>query len=150
MLSACTAQAPPHAPVTALPVADLVTIDGRDASLQSAVGGSVAVVDLWATWCAACQRERPKLERLYGAFAARGLRVVGVNVGEEPSVVVAYLAENHVPYPNYLDPAFHLADALGERRVPAVLVIDRGGRIVHRSGSLDRETLESVEALLPP
>ena len=112
------------------------------------MAGSVAVIDLWATWCTACEHERPKLERLYAAYREQGLRVVGLDVGETPSVVSAYLAEQRVGYPVYLDPDFRVADALGEKQLPTILVVDRDGRIVHRAASLDPDTLQHVKALL--
>jgi thiol-disulfide isomerase/thioredoxin len=108
----------------------------------------VAVIDLWATWCTACEQERPKLERLHAAYGSQGLRVVGLNVGESTTVVSAYLAENRVSYPIYLDSDFRLADALGEKRLPMILVVDRSGRIVQRSTRLDAETLAVVKAQL--
>lgn len=131
-----------------LPTYELQRVVGPAQSLNAALRGSVAVIDLWATWCTACERERPKLARLDAAYRARGLRVVGLNVGESPSVVSAYLAENSVPYAVYLDPDFRMADALGEHRLPSILVIDRAGRIVHRASSLDQPTLERVKELL--
>jgi cytochrome c biogenesis protein CcmG, thiol:disulfide interchange protein DsbE len=106
------------------------------------------VIDLWATWCTACERERPKLARLDAAYRDRGVRVIGLNVGESPSVVGAYLAEHSLPYAIYLDPEFRVADALGDHELPAILVIDREGRIVRRSSSLDAATLGQLKALL--
>jgi len=140
------------APRTAtLPAVALTRSDGRAESLQealAALAGSVTVIDLWATWCTACEQERPKLERLSAAYAARGLRVIGLNVGESASVVNAYLGENRVSYPVYLDPDFRLADALGEKRLPTILVVEPNGRIVHRSPSLNAETLALIKSKL--
>jgi len=131
-----------------LPVVELTRIDGHAESPKVALGGSVAVIDLWATWCTACEQERPKLERLHAAYGSRGLRVIGLNVGETPSVVKAYLAENRISYPIYLDPEFRMADALGEKRLPAILVVDHDGRIVQRSPTLNAETLATIKSQL--
>ncbi len=106
------------------------------------------MIDLWATWCTACERERPKLARLDAAYRARGLLVIGLNVGEAPSVVSAYLSEHPLPYAVYLDPDFRIADALGDHELPTILVVDRQGQIVLRSRSLDAPTLEQVKSLL--
>lgn len=148
LLVGCAAPGVQPARAAALPANDVLRSDGRSASLRTTLAGSVAVIDLWATWCTACEHERPKLERLYAAYRAQGLRVVGLDVGETPSVVSAYLAEQHIGYPVYLDPDFRLADALGEKQLPTILVVDRDGRIVHRAASLDQNTLQHVKALL--
>ena len=148
VLAGCAATAAPAPRVASLPAGDVMSVDGQHASLKAALAGSVAVVDLWATWCTACEHERPKLERLHAAYAARGLRVVGLNVGEAPGVVSAYLLEQRIAYPVYLDPDFRLADALGEKKLPTILVIDREGHIAHRSAGLDSEALAEVKRLL--
>jgi len=144
----CAAARTPALHSSTLPAVELTRVDGQAESLKAALGGSVAVIDLWATWCAACELERPKLERLHTAYASQGLRVIGLDVGEPPRVVAAYLAENRVSYPNYLDPDFRLADALGEKRLPTILVVDRDGLIVHRSQTLDAETLAAIKCQL--
>ena len=148
LLSGCALQsaAPPKA--ANLPSLDVLDLDGHALPLAAAVGGSITVVDLWATWCAACEQERPKLERLSAAFAQRGVRVLGVNVGEDAGVVSAHLAENPVSYPIYLDPDFRVADALGERRLPAILIVSKDGRITYRSQSLDERALDQLRSLL--
>jgi len=106
------------------------------------------VIDLWATWCTACERERPKLARLEAAYRAQGLRVIGLNVGEAPDTVSAYLASHPVPYPVYLDPEFRIVDALGDHQLPTILIVDRAGHVALRSPSLDAPTLSRVRELL--
>lgn len=147
LLVSCAATPPPAKSVTLPPLA-LQRPDGQASSFRQVLGGSVAVIDLWATWCTACERERPKLARLDTAYRAQGLRVIGLNVGETPTVVSAYLAEHSLPYPVYLDPEFRVADALGDHQLPTILVVDREGKIVRRSPSLDGPTLSQVKALL--
>jgi cytochrome c biogenesis protein CcmG, thiol:disulfide interchange protein DsbE len=144
----CASTASSASHPTALPAVELTRSDGRAESLQVALSGSVTVIDLWATWCTACERERPKLERLSAAYGAQGLRVIGLNVGESASVVSAYLGEKRVSYPVYLDPEFRLADALGEKRLPTILVVEPNGRILHRSPSLNAETLALIKSKL--
>jgi len=131
-----------------LPIVELTRADGHLEPLQVALAGSMTVIDLWATWCTACEQERPKLERLSAAYGARGLRVIGLNIGESADVVRAYLGEKRVSYPIYLDPDFRLADALGEKRLPTILVVEPNGRIVHRAASLDAETLALIKSKL--
>ncbi len=148
LLGACASPSPPRARAVGLPSYDVQGVNGQPSTWPAVLGGSVAVIDLWATWCTACERERPKLSRLDAAYRAQGLRVIGLNVGEAQDVVRAYLARNPVPYAVYLDPDFRIADALGDNQLPTLLVVDRAGRIVRRSPSLDAPTLAEVKALL--
>ena len=146
----CASNRPPVARAAVLPAVELTRVNGGGESLKAALGGSVAVIDLWATWCTACEQQRPKLERLHAAYFARGLRVIGLDVGETASVLDAYLADHRTSYPIYLDPDFRVADALGEKRLPTLLVIDREGRIIRRSPALDAQTLATIKAQLAP
>ena len=41
-----------------------------------------------------------------------------------------------------------LADALGQRRVPATLVVDRSGRVVYRGEALDEGSLAAFRKAL--
>ncbi len=148
LLAACASAGPPRARAVSVPNYAVQGLNGAQSTLPAALGGSVAVIDLWATWCTACERERPKLVRLDAAYRAQGLRVIGLDVGEQPSVVGAYLARNPVPYNVYLDPDFRIADALGDNQLPTLLVVDQAGRIVRRSASLDEATLAQVKSLL--
>ena len=110
--------------------------------------GQVVVVDFWASWCKGCKQSVPRVSRLAQAFAANGLVVVGVNVGDKPEAARAAAAELSIAYPIALDPDFVVADQLGASQLPMVLVIDRDGAIVHRSREVDPDTLAIVRKLL--
>ncbi|HEX8149032.1 MAG TPA: TlpA disulfide reductase family protein, partial [Pyrinomonadaceae bacterium] len=56
--------------------------DGRRVRLED-LRGQVVVLDFWATYCPPCREEIPHLVRLQKQFGAKGLKVVGLNVGGE-------------------------------------------------------------------
>jgi thiol-disulfide isomerase/thioredoxin len=116
-------------------------LDGQSTDLSRLVGGRVAVVSLWATWCEACKKEVGALNRLADAAAQSDAIVVGVAVGESREAVEAFVRGRGIRYPQVLDQDFRLADALGQRDIPATLVVDRTGRIVYRGDALDSEAL---------
>lgn len=58
--------------------------------LQSAVP---VVVDLWAPWCAPCRAIAPVLDDLAVQYAGR-VKVVKVNVDEEPSLAAAFRVQS--------------------------------------------------------
>ena len=79
-----------------------------------------------------------------------GLVVVGVDVGEDAADVAPFVNDVGVRYPIFLDHDFTLADAVGAKRVPALLVVGADGRILHRAHELDAATRAAVEAALAP
>src|SRR5450755_2291417 len=93
--------------------------DGRGATLAAALAGKPALVSFWAPWCEPCVRELPQLERLAQAAGPCGAAVLGVAVGERPESIGAFCRARHLTYPQYTDESFTLADALGQRRIPA-------------------------------
>lgn len=136
------------APTARLPSVELQTLDGRAERLSDALAGRPALVSLWATWCDACAAELPALSRLSARAPALGAVVVAVAVGEPREKVAAYVRASGIGWLELVDEQFQLADALGQRRVPATLVIDRAGRITYAGGALDAPALAALRAAL--
>jgi peroxiredoxin len=135
--------------VTTLPSEPLVTLDGVPTELSRVVQGRVALVSLWATWCTGCERELDALNRLSERTSVRSdALVVGVAVGERRETVDAFVRTRGVRFPQVLDEEFRLADALGQRDIPATLVIDRRGTIVYRGDALDGAGLAAFRRTL--
>jgi peroxiredoxin len=144
--SACGAPEPPVTPAPpVVPAVTLETLTGEHTEVARLAGGRVAIVSMWATWCDACVREMDALNRLDAKTAAEGDAVViGVDVGEDPGKVAEFAHRRGLRYAQLVDQDFAFADALGQRRVPATLVIDRRGRIVFRGDALDEQSLDAL------
>jgi peroxiredoxin len=151
--AACAPATPPARPnlpaaARPLPSVELLTLDGAPVRLEAALAGSVAVVSLWATWCEACATEFDALARLADRAGRRGAKVVAVAVGEPRKTVAEFVKWRGLPYAQLVDEKFALPDALGEKRVPTTLVIDRKGRVVYTGGALDAPALSALNAAL--
>ena len=122
--------------------------DGRGATLSSVIGGRPSLVSFWAPWCEPCVKELPVLEKLSRAVAPCGGAVVGVAVGEKPDTIATYARARALTYPQLTDEPFAVADALGQRRIPATVVFDRAGRVVFTGDAVDaRATAALAHAL---
>jgi peroxiredoxin len=149
LLASCaTAPARPSPSPAALPAVDLLTLEGQPTRLQHALEGKVALVAVWATWCEACAAEFEALSRLSERAGARGGVVVAVAVGEKRSAVAEFVARRGLRYPQLVDEDFRLADALGQSRVPATLVVGRDGKILFSGGTLDEAALTALRGAL--
>ncbi len=131
-----------------LPAVSLRTLDDRPVRLDTATAGKVALVSFWATWCDACVAELEALNRLDERARKSGGVVVGVAVGEPRDKVAEFAKRHALAYVQLLDEDLKLADALGQRRLPATIVLDRAGRVVWSGGALDERALAAFRAAL--
>jgi len=91
--------------------------------------GHVLVLNVWATWCGPCQREQPALERIATAYAAKGVRFVGIQYRDDEDAGREWVRQFHVSYPSLRDPSGRTSAALGYFGLPDTYVTDRAGTI---------------------
>ena len=94
--------------------------------------GRVTVIDFWATWCAPCLAEMPRLKRIRESYPRSELEILGVAL--EPGArrtLVSWLNRNRVDWPQIQERGYDgaLATAFGVRELPATVVVDVDGRI---------------------
>ena len=114
-------------PAPAVPAITLPGVPGlTDAELRS---GKVTVVNFWATWCPPCRAEHPVLKQM----AADGVRVAGVNIRDDDTKAVAYLAEEGNPFFAVAsDPAMRGAIDWGVTAPPETFIIGGDGTVLFR------------------
>ena len=144
---ACGAPSATAPTVTAGPVSlpriAVATLAGDPVDVAGVAKGRVALVSLWATWCEACQKEMDALNRLDAKTGADAV-VIGVAVGEDREKVADFARRRGLRYVQLVDADFAFADAIGQRRVPTTLVVDRGGRIVFQGEAMDGASLDAL------
>lgn len=69
--------------------------------------GDVLFINIWATWCGPCRIEMPSIEELHRAYAAKGLKVVGISVDDPGSddAIRAFAKEYGLTFEILHDPA---------------------------------------------
>jgi peroxiredoxin len=115
------------------PEATFATIAGETLSTAD-LRGKVVLVNFWATSCAVCVKEMPRLAEIHRRHHARGLETVAVAMSyDPPNYVVRYAQRAALPFRVALDPVGDAAKRFGDvRATPTTFVIDRQGRIVKR------------------
>lgn len=135
-------------PAPAFTVEDLA---GNELALAQ-LKGRVVLLDFWATWCAPCVNDLPKLARLQAKYEEAGLTVVGLSTDEGSDaerrvhrmIKKELIKKDLEPHRIALDdgdaPAW--ADYL-VRVVPSQFLIDAEGQIVGQwSGKTDLALVE--------
>ncbi|MGQ2990666.1 MAG: DsbE family thiol:disulfide interchange protein [Brevundimonas sp.] len=137
-------------PETVLPILQDGVAGPQNVDLKTAGVGRPMIVNVFASWCAPCRLEHPKLM----ALKARGVAVVGVAYKDEPEATAAFLDELGDPYSMVLvDREGRAGLDLGVSGVPESFAVDALGRVVAKqSGPLldDAEIDRLVAALQAP
>ena len=102
LLLAAPALAIPR-PGEAAPPFTLSTADGKTIG-NAGVRGKPVYLNFFATWCGPCRVETPSIVALSKKYAARGLRVVGIDVGENAGKAQGFAHDFNVPYVLAVDP----------------------------------------------
>jgi DsbE subfamily thiol:disulfide oxidoreductase len=133
----------------------VVTLGGRlladDRPWSSeAARGSVLVVNYWASWCAPCRAEQPRLTRVARRYADRGVSFIGVNIKDNRAAARTYLRDFQVPYPSLFDPTSETTARLAVVGLPTTFILDRHGVVGYqRTGEATVASLTTqLEALL--
>jgi peroxiredoxin len=108
------------------------TPDGQTVSLAG-LRRRVILVTFWATWCPPCKEDMPVFEQFHREFAAQGLSVVGINVGEGAPAIRAYAREVGLTFPLVLDPEGKIQVRYGVMGLPTTFLVGRDGRAVARA-----------------
>jgi pentatricopeptide repeat protein len=120
----------------------------------SAAKGKVVLVDFWATSCAPCLEEFPRLKQIYKRLNARGFEIVGISLDEDPSVVSEFQQRHSLNWPllmnDDVDP--QATSRFKVQKIPSLFLVDRQGMIAAvdiRGVDLEPAILQLLEKALP-
>lgn len=125
------------------------TLNGKDFNSKDLAGNPV-IFHYWASWCEPCKQEMRALKELRSQFAKEKLRIVGINVDNNPEDAKAFLKDNdynweHIHEPGGLEG--RLAVGLGVFNLPVNVVVD-GQSAVVKSGIHYSELQGVIESIL--
>jgi thiol-disulfide isomerase/thioredoxin len=154
LLALGTAGTPPTppAPPAGLDALDgyrAVDLDGRRWTRDD-LAGRVVMVDFWATWCAPCLAELPRLRQAHRRWGGRELVIVGVAVDRtEARLLRRCLVRHEVGWPQIHDRrglAAPLPRRFGVEAVPRNFLFGRDGRLLAMDlrGEALTQTLEDL------
>lgn len=121
-------EAPPPEKPKPAPSFTLQSIKGKSVSLSN-FAGKPAMINFWATWCAACIKEMPELERIQGLYRDRGLVVVLVNLQETLEVTKKHIEEHGYTMTALLDEKGQTAEQYQVFGLPTTFFVDKTGMI---------------------
>ncbi len=114
---------------------------------RNASAGQPTIVNLFASWCAPCEREMPLLNRVAGREI--GTVFLGIAHLDARSDAERFVTEQQVAFTTILDLDGAVAAAVGGRGLPVTVAFDRDAVMVGRVfGELTDASLEELVALV--
>jgi peroxiredoxin len=105
--------------------------------------GRTVLVSFWAVWCPPCRRELGALSDLRARLIGNGIEVFGVNVGDSPERIAAFLADHPAPHLQVLRDGAPTATAWRVRDLPVAFAVDPAG--ILRLGALGERDWRTPE-----
>jgi len=124
--------------LVALPVAALDTGASAPAFSLPAKAGNLSLeslrgqwvyVDFWASWCGPCKQSFPWMNEMHDKYAARGLRIVAINVDARAADAERFLATTPARFAVAYDARGDTPKAYEVKAMPSSFLIDPQGRI---------------------
>lgn len=126
-----------------IPAVNLPSLTNTEIVLNSADFKAPAIINIWASWCAACRAEHEFLKQL----AADGVMIYGVDYQDDLQNARTYLKQNGNPFVAIMfDVEMASAIPFDVQSLPQTYLVDRNGIIRARHiGSLTPEVLKTMQ-----
>ena len=121
-------------------------LDGATLAVPGQTGGQVLAIRFWADWCPFCESEMTQLEPVYRKYRGAGLRILAVNVRQDPDTARRFVERLGVSYETLLDRDGRVARAYGVLGLPTTFFVDRDGRL--RTKVIGESTPEVFERIV--
>jgi thiol-disulfide isomerase/thioredoxin len=132
----------------AAPALSGMTLSGKNYTFNV---GQVAVVNVWASWCAPCRAEAPTLAALSEKYT--DVAFMGILTRDNPVNAEAFARRFALPYPTLIDDSVLIGfrKSLPANAIPSTVLIDKQGDVAARiSGEVTfaslSELIEKVSA----
>lgn len=97
----------------------------------------VAVVNVWASWCAPCRAEAPALVALANKYV--DVSFIGILTRDNPANAEAFERRFKIPYPTIVDDSILIGfkGSLPANAIPSTVILDKKGYVAARiSGTI--------------
>ena len=126
----------------AAPALSGMTLSGKNYTFNV---GQVAVVNVWASWCAPCRAEAPTLAALSEKYT--DVAFMGILTRDNPVNAEAFARRFALPYPTLIDDSVLIGfrKSLPANAIPSTVLIDKRGNVAARiSGEVTYSSLSEL------
>ena len=126
-----------------------VTYEGNEQKLSDYVGnGKYMIVDFWASWCAPCRAEIPKLIDVYNKYKGDNFGVLGVALNDNPINSKKLINKMEIPYPQILNAQNKVGELYDIDGIPEIILFAPDGTILARGlrgPNIEKAVKEALE-----
>ncbi len=117
-----------------VPDFDVVNVrTGDTLSLHDEYGGSVTLINIWATWCVPCRVEMPAMQAVYDSLRGSGFRIAAVSIDQtSPTGVMEFADDLGLTFDILQDRTTEIQQSYRTTGVPESFLVNRNGIIVKR------------------
>jgi len=119
-----------------------LTLSGKNYTYTN---DKVAVVNVWASWCAPCRAEAPTLASLAKKYTK--VAFIGILTRDNPVNAEAFARRFELPYPTIIDDSILIGfkGSLPANAIPSTVILDKNGRVAARiSGVITVASLSNL------
>jgi thiol-disulfide isomerase/thioredoxin len=133
----------------AAPELVVTELDGQTFDLAK-LRGKVVLVNYWATWCAPCRKDMPKLDALYRRYHDQNLAMIGISIDRDSNLEKVRKVVPKLAYPVALLKGI-TNDGFGPPAgVPITWIVDTDGKVSDMMIDVRDELLNSLVLPLLP
>jgi len=136
----------PVAHARRIPNLELKDLSGHSQKTAS-LRGSIVVVSFWATWCAPCREELPRLSKLAQDYSSNGVRFVAISIDEskDRAKIAPYVTAQKLAMEIWVGGDTNMLARVGLGDiVPGTIILDQQGEIIGRiMGEAREEDIKS-------
>ena len=122
------------------------TLPGQNQTIElSKYKGKVVYLDFWASWCEPCKRSFPWMNELQSLYGEDGFEIIAVNLDTSRKEAEEFLKKMPAKFDIAFDKSGRTAQAYNLKAMPSSFLIDRKGRLVHKSLGYRVEEKKIVE-----
>lgn len=123
--------------------------EGKSVSLSS-LKDKYVLIDFWASWCAPCRANNPKLVALYKKYKSKDFTILSVSLDREKDAWTKAIAKDKLTWTQVSDLKYWsspVAKLYNVQEIPYTVLIDKEGKILAKGNDLI-EIEEKVKEVL--
>jgi peroxiredoxin len=133
----------------AAPALVVTALDGQSFDLAQ-LRGKVVLVNYWATWCAPCRKDMPKLDAFYRLHRQQNLAMIGISVDRQRDLEKVRKVMASLAYPVAMLKNVTVDGFGPPEGVPITWIIDADGKVRDRLIDVRDELLMGIVVPLLP